>query len=157
MGRTERPHGHERLSRLEAAHGAVDAGGLQALGGGQRRQDGRQSLREKGFARAGGADHQHVVAAGRGDKQGALGVVLAFHIDEVLVHVGMLGEKLVEVDRFGVHLELAREEADRLGQAADGINIEPFDDGGLGGVGGGDEQAVAALGPRPAVPWPARP
>jgi hypothetical protein len=76
----------------------------------------------------------------------ALGVVLAFHIDEVLVHVGMLGEKLLEVDRFGVHLELAGEEADRLGQAADGINIEPFDDGRLGGVGGGDQQAIAPFG-----------
>jgi len=58
MRRAERPHGHERPSWLEAAHGAVDAGGLQALGGGQRRQDGWQALGEQGLARAGGADHQ---------------------------------------------------------------------------------------------------
>jgi len=63
MRRAERPHGHERLSRLEPAHGAVDAGGLQALGGGQRRQDGRQALREQGLARAGRADHESNRAA----------------------------------------------------------------------------------------------
>ena len=27
-----------------------------------------------------------------------------------------------------------------------GIDVEPLDDGGLGGVGGGDEQAIAVLG-----------
>ncbi len=46
-----------------------------------------------------------------GDQESAIGAVLAFHIDEILVHVGMLGEELIEVDRFGDHLELAGEEA----------------------------------------------
>ena len=131
---------------FEATHGAVDASGLQALGGGQRRQDGRQSLGQQGFARAGRADHQDVVTAGRGDEQGALGVVLAFHIDEVLVHVGMLGEEFVEIDGLGVHVDLPGEEADGLGEAADRIDIQSLDDGGFGGVGPGHEQPIAALG-----------
>ena len=46
------------------------------------------------------------MAAGRGDQKGAFGVVLTLDVDEVLVHVRMLGEELLEVDRFGVHLEL---------------------------------------------------
>ena len=58
----------------------------------------------------------------------------------------MLGEELLEVDRLGVHVELAGEEADRLGQAADRVDVQPLDHGGLGGVGGGHEQAVAAFG-----------
>ena len=81
-------------------------------------------------------------------EQGALGVVLALDVDEVLVHVGMLGEELVEVDRLGVHVDLPGEEADGLGQAADGIDVEPLDDGGLGGIGRRHQQAVAAFGDR---------
>ena len=86
------------------------------------------------------------MAAGGGDQQGPLGVVLALDVDEVFVHVGVLGEELVEVDGLGVHVDLPGEEADGLGQAADRIDIEPLDDGGLGGVGRGHEQPVAALG-----------
>ena len=51
-----------------------------------------------------------------------------------------------EVDGLGLDVELAGEESDGLGEAGDGEDVEPLDDGGLGGVGGGDEQAVAALG-----------
>ena len=94
----------------------------------------------------GGADHQDVVAAGRGDEQGALGVVLAFHIDEVLVHVGVLGEEIVEINGFGVHVDLPGEEADGFGEAADRIDIQSLDDGGLRGVDGGHEQPIATLG-----------
>ena len=46
-------------------------------------------------------------------------------------------EDLVEVDGLGIHVDLAGEEADRLGQTADRIDVDPFDDSGLGGVGAG--------------------
>ena len=55
-------------------------------------------------------------------------------------------EDLVEVDRRRLDVEGAGEEADRLGEAADGVDGDPLDDGGLGGVGGGDEQAVEPRG-----------
>jgi hypothetical protein len=47
----------------------------------------------------------------------------------------MLGEELLEIDRLRIHLDLSREEADRLGQAADRLDAEPFDDGCLRGIG----------------------
>jgi hypothetical protein len=60
--------------------------------------------------------------------------------------VRQLLEDLGDVDGRRLQLELAGEEAHRLGQAADGIDRDPLDDGGLGGVGRGDEQPGAALG-----------
>jgi len=142
----ERPHGHQRLAGLQEAHHAVDARGLQALGGGQRRQDGRQSLCQQGFARAGRADHQYIMGTCGGDEQGPLGVVLALDVDEVFLHVGVLGEEIVEIDGRGVHVDLPGEEADGFGEAADRIDIQSLDDGGLGGVGCGHKQPIAGLG-----------
>ena len=46
----------------------------------------------------------------------------------------------------GVHVDLPGEEADGLGEAADRIDVQSLDDGGLGGVGRGHEQPIAALG-----------
>ena len=59
------------------------------------------------------------------------------------IHVGMLREELLEVDRLGVHLELAGEEAGRLGQRAHRVGVQPLDHGGLGGVGPGNDDHVA--------------
>ena len=57
-----------------------------------------------------------------------------------------LAEDLVEVDGLRVDVELAGEEADGLGQAADRIDIEALDDSGFCGIGGRHEQAVATFG-----------
>jgi hypothetical protein len=40
---------------------------------------------------------------------------------------------------------LAGKEADRFGQTADGVDVESLNDGGLGGIGGRDQEAVAVL------------
>ena len=130
---------------LEPAHGAVDPGRLQALGGRQRRQDRGQPLGQQRLAGARRADHQDVVAASSGDQESALGVVLSFDVDEVLVRVGMLGEQLVEIDGLRVHVNLSGQEADGFSQAADGIDVEALDDGGFGGIGPGNEQPVATF------------
>ena len=70
-------------SAVEQTGDGVDLGGLQRFFKGERRQDGRQPLGQHRLAGAGRADHQHVVAAGGGDFEGALGRVLAAHVSEV--------------------------------------------------------------------------
>ena len=60
------------------------------------------------------------MAAGGGDQDRPLGVVLALDVDEVLLHVGELAEDLVQVDGLGLDVELSGEEADGLGEAGDG-------------------------------------
>ena len=57
--------------------------------------------------------------------------------------MGVLGEEIVEIDGLGVHVDLPGEEAVGLGEAADRIDIQSLDDGGLGGVGRGHKQPIA--------------
>ena len=77
------------------------------------------------------------MSARGGDQDGPLGVVLALDVDEVLLHVRELMEDLIEVDGLWLDVELSGEEADGLGEAGDGEDVEALDDGGLGRVGGG--------------------
>jgi hypothetical protein len=62
------------------------------------------------------------VAAGGGDHQGALGVVLALDVDEVLLVMRQAPEDPLDVDRLGLDVEPAGEEPDGLGEAADGVD-----------------------------------
>ena len=81
------PPAQEPLARLEQPHDAVNLGGLQGLFLVQGRQDGRQALGQHGLARARRADHQDVVAAGRGQQQGPLHRLLALDLAEIQVVV----------------------------------------------------------------------
>ena len=55
----------------------------ESLGRFERRQDAGEPRGEHRLARAGRADHQHVVPAGRGDLERALGAFLALDVLEV--------------------------------------------------------------------------
>ena len=77
----------EPLARLEQPHDAVNLGGFQGLFLVQGRQDGRQALGQHGLARARRADHQDVVAAGRGQQQGPFHRLLALDLAEIEVVV----------------------------------------------------------------------
>ena len=77
---------------VEQAHDAVNLGGLERFGEGQIRQDRRQPFRQHRFAGAGRADEDDVVAAGGGDFERALDVLLSFDVVEVRVVVRMLTE-----------------------------------------------------------------
>ncbi len=56
---------------------------FEQLGRRQRRQDRRQPRGEHGFAGAGRADHQQVMAAGGRDFERALGALLALDVSEI--------------------------------------------------------------------------
>ena len=62
---------------------AVDLGDLERFVEARRRQDAGQAPGEHRLAHTGRADHQHVVAAGRGDLERPLGVRLAADIGQV--------------------------------------------------------------------------
>ena len=68
---------------FENAGDGVNLGGFERFFEGERGEDRRQALGEHGFAGAGRADHENVVAAGRGHFKSALGGLLAAHIAEV--------------------------------------------------------------------------
>ena len=103
--RAEGPLRDQAGRGVEHAGDGVNLGGFQSLFEGERRQDGGQALGQHGFAGAGRADHQNVVAAGGGYFEGALGRLLAAHILEVHGEVLQLAEQ-----RLGGDADRARAE-----------------------------------------------
>ncbi len=81
--RAERPLAQQARALRQDAGDAVDLGGLERLLEGQRRQDAGQALGQHGLARARRPDHEHVVHAGGGHLERALGGGLAAHVAEV--------------------------------------------------------------------------
>ena len=82
MGAAERAFAAE-LAAGQLAGDRGDLADLEQFHRLQRRQDRRQARGEHGFARAGWADHQQVVAAGGRHFQRALGAFLALDVGEV--------------------------------------------------------------------------
>ena len=91
----ERPCGHEGGIAGQNARHRVDFGRFERLVQGEGREDGGQAAREHGFAGAGRTDQDHVVAAGRGEFEGAFDVFLAAHVAEIHVVVVEIGGKFL--------------------------------------------------------------
>jgi hypothetical protein len=51
----------------------------------------------------------------------------------------------LQIDRFGVHVDLAGKETDGLGEATDRIIVEPFHNSSLSGISPPNQQPVATL------------
>ena len=128
----------------EGSGDAVDFGGFDGLFEGERRQDAGETLGEHGLAGAGRANHQDVVDSGGGDFEGAFGHGLAANVAEIGRCFGFGGMAVARGDRGGELLG-AGEQGDHFGQVADAIHVDAFDDRGLGGVFGGDDQVGDAL------------
>ena len=96
--RAEGPARDHRLFGREQAGDAVDLRRLERLVERQRRADAGNAFRQHRFAAAGRPDHQHVVAAGDGDLDGALHVLLALHVGEVVLDRVEFAEDFVRID-----------------------------------------------------------
>ncbi len=88
MRAAERPLIGERPA-LDLARHRCHHGDLEQFGRRQRRQDGGQPRRQHGFAGAGRADQQQVMAAGRRHLERPLGALLA--LDVLQIHAGVVG------------------------------------------------------------------
>jgi hypothetical protein len=127
---------------VEDSGDAVNFGGLEGFFESERRQDGWHALGEHGFAGAGRADHENVVAAGAGDFDGALGGVLSadvFEVDEELLRLAQHG---IAVGFDGSNAVAGVEEVDYVEQGAHGIDVDAADHGGFFGVGFGNDHAL---------------
>ena len=82
MRRAERPPVGQRAA-FDLAGDRGDHRDFEEFGRRQRRQDRGQPRRQHRFAGARRADHQQVVAAGRGDFERALGAFLALDVGEI--------------------------------------------------------------------------
>jgi len=144
MRRAKRPLRQEGLIGAESANGAVDASGFQALGRRQRRQDRRHAPGQHRLASSGRADHQHIMAARRGDNDGPLREFLAAHVAEVNVIVVEMPRNLVHAGGHRLGGKVAGEDADRFRQAVDAKDTHLFDDRSFASIGAGYEQARQA-------------
>ena len=143
--RAERPHGQERLARLQPAHGAVDPRGLDRFAGGQVGQDRRHPLGQHRLAGAGRAEHQQIMAAGGRHDDRPLGHLLAADVGEIDVVVGQFAKQVVQPRGGRFDLDFARQEGDGLGQALHGDDLDAFHDGRFRGAFGGHDQPAEVL------------
>src|ERR1035437_7511999 len=122
----------------------MNLGGFQSLFKGERGEDGGQALGQHGFAGAGRADHENVVAAGGGYFEGALGRLLAAHVFEVNGEVLQFAEQGLGGDAVRLALNHSDdhgvEQLQHVQSRRGGIDVAAFDDGGFGGVGGGQNE-----------------
>jgi hypothetical protein len=133
--RAEGPVAQQRHAGAEGPGDGVHRGDLHGLAEGERRQQRRQRPRQHRLAAAGRAHQQDVVPAGRGDLEGALGVRLAAHVEQV-EHLERVAGGEVDHPRAVDERQLrppAQElahPAQRLGAA----HLDALHDGGLGAV-----------------------
>jgi hypothetical protein len=87
---------------------------------------------------------QQVVAARRGDDDGALHAFLPSDFGEVDGRGGVAEEGADVRRRDGLWLDVAGEQADDLAEGAGAVDVDALDDRGLSGVVGGDDDAGSA-------------
>ena len=126
---------------VEQAREGVDHRGLERLGRLQRREDAGQAGGEHGFAAAGRADHQDVVAAGGGDLERAFGLFLAAHVAEI-ADVCRAGDG---AGFGGGDRGAAGEVVDQRQQGFRRDDLDGAHPGGLGAAGGGADQPAIGL------------
>ena len=149
MGRAERPPGHQRLARLQAAEGAVDAGGFNRFGGKERGQNSGNSFGQHRLAGAGRPDHEQVVLARGGHDDGPLGHLLAPDVAKIVLVLGEGVEQFTDAAGGRFNVELPREEADGLREAGHRNDFNLFHHGCFGRALRGYHQAAQ-------VPLPSR-
>ena len=81
------------LAFAEVARQRAHHRGFQRLVGLERRQDAGQAGRQHRLARAGRADHQEIVAAGRGQLEHPLGAFLALDLGKIGIARAVLGDQ----------------------------------------------------------------
>ena len=130
----------EAAAGVEDSGYAVNLGGLECFFESQRRQDGGHALGQHGFAGAGRADHEDVVASGAGDFDGALGGLLAADVFEVDEEFLRFFQQRVAIGFQRDDAVAGVDEVDHIEQRADGVDVDSADHGGFAGVGLGDDQ-----------------
>ena len=113
----------------------MNFGGLQCLFESKGRKDRRHALGQHGFAGAGRADHQNVVAAGRGHFQRALGGLLSAHIFEVDGKLLRLRQRGCGIRRQRRDAIGAIQQSDNFHQRLHRIDADAGDHRRLAGVG----------------------
>ena len=142
VGTAEGPGVHQRISGVGHARHGINFGGLQRLFTGHIRQNGGQAAGQHGLARAGRADQQYIVAAGGGDLQRALHVLLSHHVGKVRHRAA--GRGRLPAGRRN-HGRLPFQVGRQLLYVLHTVDGQAVGQRGLGGIGGGNVQLPHSL------------
>ena len=94
----------------------------------QRRQNRGEPFRQHGFSRAGRADEQDIVAAGRRDLQRTLHGFLAFHLGEIAIVFVLVFKKFCEVHLHRRDFYFAFQKLRGLAEILHRDDLQAFDD-----------------------------
>ena len=141
VGAAEGAGVHQRVGGVGHARHGVDLRGLQRLCAGHVRQDGGQPPRQHGLARAGGAHQQDVVAAGSGDLQRPLHVLLPHDVGKVRQGTALPSRLPAGLRGHGF---LSAEMCQQLRHVLHGVDLHAVGQGRLRRVVGGHEQLADA-------------
>ena len=149
MRRSVRTRRHQRLVAVQQAGNAVDRRGLDRLDQFHVGEDGGQAARQQRLARARRTDQQHVVGASDGHFEGALDVLLALHVGQVLGVDRLFLEQGLHVAHRRGQVLAAVEKADCLRQGLHPEHRHAVHHRRLGGVLQGHHHALGPRGLRP--------
>ncbi len=133
MRRAEGAGGDEGARFAEQAARAVDLRRLDRFLLAHAGHDGGDAFGEHGLAGARRSDHQNVVAAGDGDFDGALRILLPFHLAEINVVARVGLEELRGPAGFRRDRLVAAQELDGLAQIRPADDLDALHDAGLRG------------------------
>lgn len=139
----EGAHSHQCGALRQLAGHAVDFGRFEGFAQGEGRHDGRQALGHHRFARARTAHQQDVVTAGTSDLKGALDVLLAFDLGEVIGEDALcLGKLGAGIHHGGFQADVAVEELHHLREIVHAVDVEVVDHSGLQRIGARQDETV---------------
>ena len=125
---------HQPARMALAGHG-MDLGRLERLLACQGRQDRRQPPCQHRLARARGADHDHVVPAGRSNLQGPFRERLALDVGKVLgITLRCRIGRILRGGTCRLERRLAAQCPEQLPERPDTENLDPLDDSRLGRI-----------------------
>src|SRR6185369_9319243 len=129
--RPERSLRDKRPLPIEQPHDAVDLSGLDGLGKGHLRQNGRQPPGEHGLARPRRAEHQEIMCSGSSYFQRPFCILLPPDLGKILMVLGFQPKKLMDINLMRNYGYLSVQEPDDLGQIGNPDNVGPLDDPGF--------------------------
>jgi len=147
MGAAEGACGHQPVLGPDQSGDGIDFGGLDGLLQVPFREDRRQPLGEHGLAGPRRADQQNIMGAGGRDFHGPLRGLLAADILKIVRGGIPLPPVRRGIETHGFDGLSSGEILDDLRQAGDGDGIDTLDEGALGGVLPGKDDALQSGGP----------
>jgi len=141
MRRAERTDADQSGAGIEYSGDAMDLRGFEGFFKTKRGKNRGHAFGQHGLARARGADHEDVVAAGAGDLESTLGGLLAADVLEVDDIVLGFAQQGVAIYSQGLNAVAGIDEADDVEQRLHRIDFDASNHRGLAGIQFGHDQA----------------